>query len=334
MKVKVNIITGFLGVGKTTAVNHLLKNKPSNEKWAILVNEFGSVPIDQVILNENISNEVFIKDIPGGCICCTMNLPLKVALVEILRKVKPDRIVIEPTGIGHPAQIIDILKDKDLINYLDIRATICLINPKKLSEINLVNSTTFFDQVIISDVLVANKTDLATVEEINQFKIWSENLFPPKNKIIYVQKGKIDFDLLNIIPNQIRNLKILSHHHSHLKNDIDISINGNNVIESKKPQTFIDESEDFKAFGLIFSSIDTFNYKTLTETLKTFIKTERFKGIFKTNRGYLLINVVDGFYTADPVNYNNDSRAELIYSISEKPDIEDFKLKLISCINV
>jgi len=307
MKVKVNIITGFLGVGKTTAVNHLLKNKPSTEKWAILINEFGSVPIDQVILNENISNEVFIKDIPGGCICCTMNLPLKVALVEILRKVKPDRIIIEPT--------------------------ICLINPQKLSEINLVNSATFFDQVSISDVLVANKTDLATVDEINEFKTWSENLFPPKNKIIYVQKGKIDFDLLNIIPNQIRNLKILSHRHSHLKNDIDISINENNVVESKKPQIFIDESEDFKAFGLLFSSEDTFNYKTLSETLKSFITTERFKGVFKTNRGYLLINIVDGFYTADPVNYNNDSRAELIYSSSEKPNINDFQQKLILCIN-
>ncbi len=96
-----NIITGALGVGKTTLIQSLLKNKPKNEKWAILVNEFGEVGIDGAMLTGAASHaaaqDIFIKEVPGGCMCCTSGLPMQIALNLLLAQAKPDRLLIEPT---------------------------------------------------------------------------------------------------------------------------------------------------------------------------------------------------------------------------------------------
>jgi G3E family GTPase len=86
-----NIITGFLGAGKTTLIQQLLANKPSHERWAVLVNEFGQIGIDQALMGQ--TQEVFIKEVAGGCICCANFLPMQVALSQLLAKAKPQRLI-------------------------------------------------------------------------------------------------------------------------------------------------------------------------------------------------------------------------------------------------
>lgn len=103
---RTNLITGFLGSGKTTSILHLLAQKPADEKWAVLVNEFGEVGIDGALLADS---GALLKEIPGGCMCCVNGLPMQVGLNTLLRQGKPDRLLIEPTGLGHPKQILDIL---------------------------------------------------------------------------------------------------------------------------------------------------------------------------------------------------------------------------------
>ena len=103
---KTNLITGFLGSGKTTSILHLLANKDPAEKWAVLVNEFGEVGIDGALLADS---GAMVKEIPGGCMCCVNGLPMQVGLNTLLRQGKPDRLLIEPTGLGHPKQILDLL---------------------------------------------------------------------------------------------------------------------------------------------------------------------------------------------------------------------------------
>ena len=123
-----NIITGFLGVGKTTAILHLLEQKPKDENWAVLVNEFGKIGIDgQIIQNQGAA----VKEIPGGCMCCAAGVNMKVGLNALVKEARPDRLLIEPTGIGHPQQILKILSEPPYNELLDMRACISLVDPRK-----------------------------------------------------------------------------------------------------------------------------------------------------------------------------------------------------------
>ena len=116
------IITGFLGSGKTSTILSLLKSKPSCDRWASLVNEFGQIGIDGSLLNSYDSKEksIFVREIPGGCMCCTSNLPMQIALNQLLMMSKPDRLLIEPTGLGHPIEIMNELLNEYYSNILNI----------------------------------------------------------------------------------------------------------------------------------------------------------------------------------------------------------------------
>ena len=118
---RTNLITGFLGSGKTTSILHLLAHKDPNEKWAVLVNEFGEVGIDGALLADS---GALLKEIPGGCMCCVNGLPMQVGLNTLLRQGKPDRLLIEPTGLGHPKQILDLLTAPVYEPWIDLRATL------------------------------------------------------------------------------------------------------------------------------------------------------------------------------------------------------------------
>lgn len=126
-----NLITGFLGSGKTTSILHLLAHKDPNEKWAVLVNEFGEVGIDGALLADS---GALLKEIPGGCMCCVNGLPMQVGLNTLLRQGKPDRLLIEPTGLGHPKQILDLLTAPVYEPWIDLRATLCILDPRLLLD--------------------------------------------------------------------------------------------------------------------------------------------------------------------------------------------------------
>ena len=171
MSIKVNVITGFLGVGKTSTIQHLLKNKPENEYWAIIVNEFGEVGIDESLLATEDETSP-IRQIPGGCVCCTAGTALQDTLNDLIGSVKPDRILIEPSGIGHPAGIIDTLEGT-LKNKATIQAIITLIDPRNLGSEKHMGHETFIDQIELADILIATKTDLSTEKELVRYRNWA-----------------------------------------------------------------------------------------------------------------------------------------------------------------
>ena len=94
--IPVHIISGFLGAGKTTLLKHLLQQKPEQEIWAVLMNEFGQIGVDQQLLPQD--SGYAVKELLGGCLCCSSQLPMQIALSRLLSEVKPDRLFIEPTG--------------------------------------------------------------------------------------------------------------------------------------------------------------------------------------------------------------------------------------------
>ena len=162
-RIPVNIIAGPLGVGKTTTINHLLEHRPDHEKWAILINEYGLVGLDAALLNQDPtsrrSSGVDIKEVAGGCICCSAGFMFEVSLVLLLQR-RPDRLIIEPTGLAALSGILDTLDRKGIREAVDVRSVVCLLDPARFKESIL--SKEVFDQVEAADALLMYFLNLAT----------------------------------------------------------------------------------------------------------------------------------------------------------------------------
>ena len=160
--VPTNIITGFLGVGKTSTILHLLENKPGNERWAVLVNEFGEIGIDGSLFEGQRGDKqgVVIREVPGGCMCCAAGLPMQVALNQLLVKARPDRLLIEPTGLGHPKEVLNVLLSIHYRESLSLQKTLTLLDARKLSDSRYTSHETFNQQIAVADTVIGNKLDL------------------------------------------------------------------------------------------------------------------------------------------------------------------------------
>ena len=105
---KVNVISGFLGAGKTTLIKKLLEEAFSGEKLVLIENEFGEIGIDGGFLKDA---GVEISEMNSGCICCSLVGDFNKALLEVYDQFKPDRILIEPSGVGKLSDVIVAVED-------------------------------------------------------------------------------------------------------------------------------------------------------------------------------------------------------------------------------
>lgn len=108
-QIPTHLVGGPLGAGKTSLIRQLLTQTPADERWAVLVNEFGQIGLDAALLGPD-TDGVTMAEIPGGCLCCVNGLPFQVGLARLLRKARPDRLLIEPSGLGHPAELLRQLR--------------------------------------------------------------------------------------------------------------------------------------------------------------------------------------------------------------------------------
>ncbi len=164
-----HVITGFLGVGKTSFIQYLLAHKPDNEVWAVLVNEFGEIGIDASLLKTQ-DGSVAIKEVAGGCICCAAGVPTQVAVNQLIAKAKPDRLFIEPTGLGHPKAILDALTQPHFQAVIDLKATICLVDARNISDSRYRENDIFNQQLEIADLILATKKDAYQADELSQLQ--------------------------------------------------------------------------------------------------------------------------------------------------------------------
>lgn len=181
-----NIITGFLGVGKTSLIKSLLQNKPAGEVWAVLVNEFGEIGLDSELIGRD-QDQVQIKQVAGGCMCCAAGLPMQVAINQLIAKAKPDRLLIEPTGLGHPQEVLRVLTQPHYQQVLAMKACITLVDARKLSDNRYTQHEIFNQQLQAADAVLASKADcyesdlLAQLTEyVNHFKDNAESAHSEK----------------------------------------------------------------------------------------------------------------------------------------------------------
>ena len=303
---RVNLITGFLGSGKTTTLLHLLNQKPTNEKWAILVNEFGEIGIDGALLAET---GAVLKEIPGGCMCCVNGLPMQVGLNMLLKQAKPDRLLIEPTGLGHPKQILDMLSSAVYQPWIDLRATFCLLDPRQLNETKVRENENFRDQLAAADVIIANKQDRQDTVSQQALLDWQQ-LSADDRPVIQTKQGVIDPQLLDLPRHNQRELPQPDHHHAPSIPSALAAISTNSNAPWRRS---LNQGQGWYACGWIFNSEAVFDTIGLLEWARL-APVSRVKGVMRISEGLVSINRQGAdFHIETRANEPPDSRIELIH---------------------
>ena len=233
--IKIDVISGFLGAGKTTLIKKLFASDLKNEKVVLIENEFGEIGVDGAFLKDS---GVQIKEINSGCICCSLVGDFSKSMKEIVEKFSPDRIIIEPSGVGKLSDIIKAIEKVEEPLEINIVATVvdggkCKMYFKNFGEF-------YDDQIKQANTVIVSKTDklgeekiLAAVELIKSLNPHATIVTTPvtelePNKLLSVLEGDV-----NNVDSLLESLKAehddddddddhcCCHHHHHHDDDED-----------------------------------------------------------------------------------------------------------------
>ncbi len=219
-KIPVTVLTGYLGAGKTTLLNRIL-SEPHGKKFAVIVNEFGEIGIDNELI-VNADEEVF--EMNNGCICCTVRGDL-VRIIDGLmrRKGKFDAIIVETTGLADPAPVAQtFFVDEAVGAKTKLDAVVTVADAKWLKE-RLKDAPEAKNQIAFADVILLNKTDLVSAGELAELEARIRGI-NPYARLHRTERAKIDiaevlgrnaFDLDRILDIEPAFLEADEHDHDH-----------------------------------------------------------------------------------------------------------------------
>lgn len=162
---KVDIISGFLGAGKTTFIKLLIENVFAGEKLVLIENEFGEIGIDGGFLKDA---GIEITEMNSGCICCTLVGDFSRALQKVIEEYHPDRVLIEPSGVGKLSDVARAVERVKKEAEIEIDGRITIVDGKK-AKIYLENFGEFYrDQVAYADTIVMSRTQLMEAHKIEE----------------------------------------------------------------------------------------------------------------------------------------------------------------------
>ena len=189
---RVNLLFGFLGSGKTTLARHLLTERGDDLRTAVIVNEFGDVGIDGDILR---GNNVDMVEINSGCLCCTLKGSLMLAIEELRERAGAERIIVEATGVAAPAELLESLADSSMKTVIDYGPLVTVVDAAKFNKIRSMLGEFYEDQIEYADIVILNKIDLATAEELEAAREEIEEI-NDEASVLFAEQCEIDTGLL------------------------------------------------------------------------------------------------------------------------------------------
>ncbi|MBE6053296.1 MAG: GTP-binding protein [Clostridium sartagoforme] len=307
MKVKIDIFSGFLGAGKTFLIKKLINEEAYSESIAIIENEFGEVSIDALILRDS---NIKVTEINSGCICCEVTGDFKEAVLEVINKYNPSRIIIEPSGVAKLTDIIKIFKEGKLKDKTEVDNVITVIDPEKF-DIYFRNFKDFYeDQILNTKKIVLSRAQnldrdtldkvVAKIKKINQRAvIISEDWKNVKGIEIL---NNVDFNSVNI--NEYKGIK------PRLR-----------TVENSKAK------EVFESFAIYprdeFSRLELLSKFKFISSSKIFGDVIRAKGVVKLkNDSFGQFDFVKDEFVIRKIKYNNSSVISFIGVNLNKKEIE------------
>jgi G3E family GTPase len=193
------VVTGPLGCGKTTVLSRLLSDKPPEERWVVLLNEFTDAGIDALTVAAAARGAFDVRLVPGGCLCCAGEADFRRNLQELTEAgdARPARILVEPSGIGHPAGIIEELLAHQAAGRLSLEGILGLVDAELLDAGPAADPRLGERHGLarasaeIADVLALAKADRATPSQHAAFDRYVASLFPPKRAAGRVEHGRL-----------------------------------------------------------------------------------------------------------------------------------------------
>ena len=320
--VPTHIISGFLGAGKTTLLKHLLSQKPENEVWAVLMNEFGQIGVDQQMLPQTQGYQV--KELLGGCLCCSSQLPMQIALSRLLSETKPDRLFIEPTGLGHPAQLLEQLTEPHWQQSIAMRALVTVVDGSRLHDADWSKQNLYADQLKAAQMIVVSHAD--TMDFADDQALEALKTEYQAYQQTWLMRGQEQISLQQIDQPYIgteRKIQPL------LKIQKTFSTGQSQPEIKQLPYHYVETTQGYSVAGWKFPKRWQFDFYPLLDVLCEQKNWLRIKGIFNTNQGWKTFNFNPQQFNYQSSEEGIDNRIEII--VQDQRDWLVFETALMNC---
>jgi G3E family GTPase len=322
--IPVHIISGFLGAGKTTLLKQLLSQKPEQEVWAVLMNEFGQIGVDQELLPKE--EGYAVKELLGGCLCCSSQMPMQIALSRLLSESKPGRLFIEPTGLGHPAQLLEQLTERHWQSHLSMRALVTVVDGSRLHDSEWSKQNLYADQLKAAQIIAVSHTDLMTAADEQALQALKKEYLPYQQRWLLLGNSQLDIAQIDFLYKGGSAKKQPLLRQQQLQPEIV------NQDIKQLPYHYVESAQGYSVAGWKLPKRWVFNFYDLLDLLCEQQNWLRIKGIFHTDAGWKSFN-----FNPEQFNYQSseegiDNRIEIIFVQEASPrDWLLFENALMQC---
>lgn len=294
-KTPCHIVAGPLGVGKTSAILNYLRHHASRQRVGVLVNDFGPIGLDSTTLQTE-APTTKVLNVPGGCICCTMLAELPGSIRRLVSEQTLDRLIIEPSGMASPAQVIDVLRQSERELNVSLQPAIVMLSTVDFDEETFERIPYYQRFCEAADVLVFNRCDQADESKIKRAQQWASMLDPPKLRVVTTSQGQLPSELFDLPLETRKRREPSTHGHDHHYHHHDSAVHpGGFILDAGR--CFDEEVLLVNLMRICYQGIDQ------NQVL-------RLKGVFHTTDGWQSIEIANHEVSLRPSAHRRDNRME------------------------